>query len=149
MDSIDRLLRDLQGFERRREVVKALRKEIRKPVPDVRKAIRRRALASLPKRGGLNRWAAKSRITAQVRVTARSMRVGLKAGRNSTGGRSDIRRMDKGRVRAPSWGHRGRGDWHTQRVTAGFVTEPSAERRQWRGAILDAVDSALATIRRG
>ena len=148
--SLDDLIRDLKGFERRGEVVKQLRKEFRKPVPAVRKAIRRRALDTLPAGGGLNKWVAKTRITARVQVTGRAVAVTLKGGRNSSNGkRSDIRRLDKGKVRHPSWGRRGEGKWHSQSVTAGFFTGPATEIDQWRTACERAVSNAFDVIGRG
>ena len=149
MGSIDDLVRDLRRFEGRREVTKALRKRIREPLPGVRKAIRRRALESLPKGGGLNVWAAKTRVSAKVSTSARGAGVKLKGSRKSTKGKADLRRMDAGRVRHPSWGRRRPGDWHTQRVEPGYFTKPAAEVDQWRDACLKAVDEALEVIRRG
>jgi hypothetical protein len=147
--SLDALIRDLRTFEDRKEVVKQLRTEIRKPVPAVRKAIKARALDILPKAGGLGAWVSKTRMTVQIKLSGRSAGVRLKGGRNSSGGRSDIRAIDRGRVRAPSWGHRGKGAWHTQEVKAGFFTEPTTETKPWRDACVRAVDQALEVIRRG
>lgn len=146
---IDALVRDLRKFSGKKEVTKALRKRIREPVPKVRKAIRARALDTMPKRGGLNKWVAKTRINVAIKLAGRSAGVQLKGGRNSEGGRTDTRAIDKGRVRAPSWGRKGRGDWHNQRVQPGFFTEPAGEVEQWRDACLKAVDDALEVIRRG
>lgn len=150
MGSIDDLVRDLRGFEGRREVVKALRKRMREPVPEVRRQIKARALATLPSSGGLNVWVSKTRVTAQVKVSNRSVNVKLRGGRNSsTGKRSDMRRIDRGRLRHPSWGRRGPGQWHTQTVTDGFFTIPAANAQGWRWACERAVDEALEVIRSG
>lgn len=147
--SLDDLIRDLKGFEHRGEVVKQLRKEFRKPVPVVREAIRRRALDTLPAGGGLNKWVAKTRITARVQVSGRAVGVTLKGSRKSTKDKSDLRRLDKGKVRHPSWGRRGSGQWHTQNVTAGFFTGPATEIDQWRSACERAVSNAFDVIGRG
>lgn len=149
MGSLDDLIRDLRRFEGRKELVKELRKKIRKPIPDVRKSIRRRALDTLPERGGLNVWVSKIRITAVIKLAGRAAGVKLKGGRNSEGGRSDVNRIDAGRVRAPSWGRKGAGQWHTQTVTAGFFTEPATEAVAWRNACVEAIDEAAEVIRRG
>jgi len=149
MGSIDDLVRDLRRFENRKTLLTHLRAEIRKPVPAVRKSIKARALAILPHRGGLNVWVSKVRITAVIKTAGRSAGVKLKGGRSSTGGKSDMRRIDGGRVRAPSWGRRGPGSWHNQSVPSGFFTEPASEAREWRAAAVTAVDRALDTIRRG
>lgn len=147
--SLDALIRDLRKFEDRKEVVKQLRKEIREPVPLVRKAIRGRALATLPHRGGLNAWVAKVRINVAIKLSGRSAGVRIRGGRNSTGGRTDTKAIDRGRVRAPSWGHRGRKAWHTVVVASGFFTKPATETDDWRNACVRAVDKALDVIRRG
>ncbi|SCF06600.1 hypothetical protein [Micromonospora mirobrigensis] len=147
--SFDELIRDLRKFEGRKEVTKQLRAEIRKPIPSVRAAIKRRALATLPKSGGLNVWVSRTKVTAKVLLTGRAAGVRLKGGRNSSGNRSDVRRIDAGKVRAPSWGRRGRDAWHSQQVPSGFFTEPATEVDQWRKACEKAVDKAVEVIRRG
>jgi hypothetical protein len=147
--SFDDLIRDLRGFDRRREIVKALSKAVRKPVPAVRRAIKARAVEVLPSRGGLNDWVASARITAAVKLTGRSAAIRLKGGRNSRGGRSDIKAIDAGFVRAPSWGKRTEASWHTQTVPAGFFTKPVSEAGQWVAAADQAVDAALEQLRRG
>jgi hypothetical protein len=148
-ESLERLVRDLKGFEDRKVVLRELRRNIRRPVPVVRKAIRARALDTLPSRGGLNVWAASTRISVTIRVAGRAAGVRLKGGRNSAGGRSDIKALDRGRVRHPSWGRRGAGQWFNQTVPAGFVTGPVTESTEWHKACIDAVDAAVAVIGRG
>jgi len=147
--SIDALIRDLKGFEARREVTKALRRQIRQPIPAVRKAIRRRALDTLPKGGGLNVWVSQTRVSARVSLAGRGAGVKLKGSRKSSKDKSDLKRLDAGKVRAPSWGRRGKGAWHVQSVTPGFFTSPAGEVDQWRDACVAAVDEALEVIRRG
>jgi len=149
MGSIEALVRDLRGFRARQEVIVQLRKRIREPIPAVRRDIKAEALATMPHSGGLNRWVAATRITATIKINSRAARVTLKGGRGSLRKRSDIRAIDRGRVRAPSWGHRGPGAWHTQGVAPGFFTRPAADATEWRKAIDRAVDAALDTIRRG
>lgn len=118
---------ELAAFEDKRAVLLAMRRGIREPLPQVRKAIRARALSTLPAGGGLNRWVAASRVNGPVKVNARRVQLKIKAGRNSAGGRSDIVAIDRGRVRAPAWGHRGPGAWHTQTVEPGFFTKPAED----------------------
>ncbi|MGC4769200.1 hypothetical protein ACLQ25_09495 [Micromonospora sp. DT44] len=149
MGSIDALIRDLRRFEGSKEVTRALRKQIRQPIPAVRKAIRRRATDTLPKRGGLNVWAAQTKVSARVSLAGRGAGVKLKGSRKSSKDKSDLKRLDAGKVRAPSWGRRGKGAWHVQSVAPGFFTRPAAEVDQWRDACLAAVDDALEVIRRG
>ncbi len=145
--SIEQFARELKAFPERRELVKQLRTEMRKPVPAVRRKIKARALDTLPKRGGLNKWAAATRITAKIEIGGRRVRVTLRGTRGSQGGVSDLRALDRGRVRHPSWGRRGRSQWHTQIVRPGYFTEPAVEFDEWRAACLAAFEKALETIR--
>lgn len=149
MGDLDDLVRDLRRFDRRKAVTKALREKIRQPVPEVRRSIKARALATLPRRGGLNVWVSRTRVSAVIKLAGRSAGVTLKGSRKSLNDKSDLRRLDRGMVRAPSWGRRGSGDWHTQRVTPGFFTEPSTQTQAWRDACVAAVDEALEEIARG
>lgn len=149
MSDIERLVRDLRAFDGRAELVRAFRRRIREPLPGVRRAVRARALATLPRRGGLGAWVASARIGAVVRLSGRSVGVRLRGGRNSARRRSDLAAIDRGVVRAPSWGRRAAGSWHDQPVSPGFFTQPAAEIGQWRQACLRAVDDALEVIARG
>lgn len=150
-EALNALSRDLRGVADRREIVKALRKELLKPVPRVREAIRDAARRMLPSRNGLGAWVAKARITASARVsTSNSAGITMKAGRNSRGARSDLRAIDRGRVRAPSWGRRGRGEWHNQIVMSGFMTDTVTRdyADEWQNAALAAVDKVVMDLGR-
>ncbi|MGW3619487.1 hypothetical protein [Micromonospora arida] len=149
MGSLDDLIRDLKTFERRKDITSLFAKEVRKSVPSVRAAIKRRALDTLPKGGGLNVWVSKARVTARVKLTGRSAGVTLKGSRKSAKDKSDLKRLDAGVVRHPSWGRRGADQWHTQTVEPGYFTKPATEVDQWRKAVDTAVDKALEVIRRG
>lgn len=143
--------RELKAFDDRRVILKQLRKDIRQPVPKLRQSIKANALSTLPKRGGLNKWVANTRVTAQIRVTSRTVTVKVKGGRNSQSGRSDVNAIDRGRVRAPSWpAQSNRRRWHSQTVAPGFWTKAvDKERAGWLNVIEQAVDDATATIRGG
>lgn len=147
--SFQEFARELRSFDDRRVVLNQLRKDIRKPLPTVRKAIRARAMATLPESGGLNVWVSKTRITVQVRATGRRAGITLKGSRKSAKDKSDLKRLDQGRVRHPSWGRRGKGQWHVQSVTPGFFTDPATEVDQWIRMVEAAVDRATAQIRGG
>lgn len=147
--SFDELVRELHAFRDRRQVTNATARGIRKAVVPARKAIRAAARATLPKRGGLNIWVSRISVLAQVRLSGNRAGVKLKGGRNSTGARSDVAAIDRGRVRAPSWGHRTRASWHTVAVTPGFFTKTAAELPDWKDDIDREVDKALDTLRRG
>ncbi len=147
--SLQKLIADLKGFSNKKEVLKEFRKEVRKPVPAVRKAIRNRAKAILPALNGLGAWVAKASITVRFKLSGRSTGITLKAGRNSQTGRSDLRRIDAGRVRHPSWGRRGAGQWHNQAVATGFFTKPTTETDAWKQAAVRAVDNAIKSLEGG
>jgi hypothetical protein len=147
--SFEQLVRELRAFEAKREIVKAMSKGIRKSAPKVRQKIRAAAVELLPESGGLGAWVAKIRINLRIKTSGRSASIKLLGGRNSAGGRSDIDAIDRGRVRAPSWGHRAKGDWHTQTVPAGFFTRTAADADDWRADVDREVDQALETLRRG
>lgn len=149
MGDIQALVRDLRGFTGRKEIITRLRVDIRRPVPNVRADIKRNAVAILPSSGGLGRWVARTRITAQIQVTNYSARVRMRGGRNSGKQRSDISAIDRGRVRHPAWGRRGRGQWSTQAVPDRFFTDPATGSVEWDHAITRAVDTAFDAIRRG
>lgn len=141
---------ELRAFEGRREVVQAMRRQIRKPLPKVRREIKRHAVSILPSRGGLGAWAAAARVTATIRYTsARSAGVRLKGSRKSLREKSDLNRLDKGMARHPAWGRRGPGQWSTQAVPAGWFSTPVLESEEWRAEIDRAVDTAFDKIRRG
>lgn len=147
--TLDDLVRDLRKFEGKKEITRALRKRIREPLPAVRKAVKARALATLPQRGGLNRWVARTRVSAVIKLAGRAAGVRLKGSRANTKGKADLRRLDAGKVRHPSWGRRGATQWHTQSVPAQFFSGPATEVTQWRDACIEAVDDALKVIRNG
>ena len=150
-EALARLVADLKGFEGRKAVVNELRKELRAPLPKVRAAVRAAAVDTLPSRNGLGAWVAKSTITVSARLGAKSAGISLRGGRNSQRKRSDIRAIDAGKVRAPSWGHRGRGAWHAQSVKAGFFTDTIASdmANEWHLAAVQAVEHATEVIRNG
>jgi hypothetical protein len=138
----------IKAFDDRRAVVKAMRTAIRRPLPDIRKAIKKRAVDTLPKRGGLGAWVASTRVSAAVKVNSRRVQMKLKGGRNSAGGRTDVDAIDRGRVRAPAWGRKGPGQWHSQKVPDRFFKGPAADAGgDVSDAIDDAVDTALQILR--
>jgi len=150
-DQLGRLVGDLKAFSAGGDVAKALRKRLREPVPEARRRIRDTAVAILPHRHGLNQWIASSKTTASIRLRSqRSAGLSLRVGRNSSRKRSDVRKIDAGEVRAPSWGRRGRGEWHAQAVTGGFATDTvSGMVEQWRAAAIRAADDATRELIHG
>lgn len=150
-EALNALARDLRGVADRKEILKELKRELKEPLPRVRQGIRDAARRVLPSRNGLGAWVAKARITASVRVSS-STRAGitLKGARNSTGARSDLNAIDRGRVRAPSWGRRSKGAWHNQTVPAGFMSDTVADdfASEWQKATLSAVDKVVSELGR-
>jgi hypothetical protein len=141
--ALRRLARDLRAHPDKKIIVRELRRELRRPLPAVRAAVRAKARQLLPATGGLGAWVAATRIGASVSVPARSVRLRVRGGRSSvTGKRSDVSAIDRGRVRAPSWGRRGPGQWHTQAVPAEFFTATISEdfAGPWRAAAVAAAE---------
>lgn len=146
MGDIHVLIRSLREFSRDDAIVKELRKTLREPVDPVRRRIKATAVATLPRRGGLGAWVAQTKITAAVTLRGRAAGIRLRGGRNSLRKRSDIRAIDRGKVRHPSWGRRGRGQWHTQMVREGFFTRTAAESPEWEQAIDKGIVQATGKI---
>jgi len=148
------LVRTLRHLEADKTVLKAVAAELRKPVPVVRTRIKHAALATLPAGGGLNAWVAATRITAAVELKGRAAGLRMRGGRRSVSdlrghthsSQSDIRAIDRGRVRHPSWGRRFRGQWFTQTVPEGFFTKTAAEAPEWDAAIQAGMDKAVSTV---
>lgn len=146
-ESIEHYARTVEQILIERRVLRQLKKDLRGPVPEVTKAIQENALATLPKRGGLNVWVAASSVKATVSETAAGINVHLQASRNSKGGESDLKRIDAGRVRHPAWGRRTKGSWSVTTVEAGFFTKPATDPTPWLEAADAALDEALEAIR--
>jgi len=147
MGDVHTLVRSLREFSRNDEVIKAVRTGLRAPVPTVRNRIKTVARTELPSGGGLGAWVAQTKITASVTFKAKYVAIKLRGGRRSkgtlrgtSGGTTDVRAIDRGRVRHPSWGRRFRGQWFTQSVTPGFFTKTAEESPEWA----DAIDRGIA-----
>lgn len=149
MVSFDEFRRELRRFEDRKVVLKELRAELRRPLPQLRKDVRAHAVEILPRSGGLGAWVARSTITLSVRDRGRSAGIRLRGTRRSGKGKADLKRMDAGRVRHPSWGRKGPGNWHNQTVPDGWFSTPAGDPQQWRDTVTAAVDRAFDQIRRG
>lgn len=147
--SADRFAAELRAFDRRREVVKAMRRGLNKTARPVLKQVRAHAVRILPSSGGLGLWVAKSTLSFRISYASRSAGVKLRGRRRSAKGQSDLRGIDRGEVRAPSWGHRGRGSWHSQAVTPGWWSTPLQDDTTIGPAVDREVDRALDQVRRG
>lgn len=145
----EQLARELRAFDSRRQVVQGMRRGITRGIKPSIAAVKANALATLPQGGGLNRWVAAARIGVKISYAARSAGVKLRGARKSLTDKSDLAAIDRGRVRAPSWGHRTSASWHTVSVTPGWWSTPLESDTAIRDAVDAEVDRALDTIRRG
>ena len=147
-ESIEHYARTVEQILTEQRVLKYLKTEVpKRAVPLFRKAVKKSALGTLPKRGGLNEWVADSIVKAKTTVAGERIDIHLTGGRNSKGGRSDLKRIDAGRVRHPAWGRRTKGSWSVTTVQAGFFTTPAGDPTPWTEAADAALDQALEAIR--
>jgi hypothetical protein len=147
------LVRSLRQFDRDDVLLKEVRKALREPVDPVRRRIKATAIATLPHSGGLGLWVAGTKITALITLRGKAAGIRLRGGRRSKGnlrgtggGQTDVRAIDRGRLRHPSWGRRYRGQWFTQQVEPGFFTKTAAESPEWDQAIDRAMATAFGSI---
>jgi hypothetical protein len=150
MVSFEEFAAELRAFDQKKEVVNEIRRELRKPLPQLRKAVRASAASVLPSSGGLAAWVAKASFTVRFRDAGRSAGIRLKLSRKSgDGDKADLDALDKtGRLRHPLHGNR--GHWFGQVVPQNFFSRPwFSFRPVWIKAADDALDRALDKIRGG
>ncbi len=142
--------RELRAFDGRREVLRALRADLRTPLPAARAVLRSWAVGNLPSSGGLGVWVGfNTKVTAVVSTGGRSALIRIKGSRKVGKDKADLVKLDAGAVRHPSWGRTGAGQWHTQAVAPGFFSDTVGDREQWRAVAESAADRAFDLIRRG
>lgn len=129
-----------------RTIVNNMAREIRTIGPLAKAKARESAMARLPRRGGLARWVASARVAVSVRRGAKSAGVTIRQGRNSKGGRSDLKRIDAGQTRHPLLGNR--RHWYPQSVQAGYFTDAMQGdvADEFRRKVVVAVDRAVAEV---
>jgi hypothetical protein len=145
----EQLAAELRAFDGRRALVQAARRGITRALPGVRQRVKEHAVEILPSGGGLGAWVAAARLNVKISYGSRTAGIRLKGSRKSTGDKSDLAGIDAGKVRAPSWGRRNAGAWHSQTVTAGWWSTPVAEDQGFRDHVDQVVDDTLEVIRRG
>ena len=128
------------------DVGKGLKKELIKGInratKPLRVAAKVNAAAKLPKRGGLAKRVAKTRMTTKTR-TGRDPSVRILAGKNAV---ADPSRIDRGRIKHPVWG---RGPWILQDIPKRWFTEPMQEGAPIvRPELIDAMDDVARKIAR-
>lgn len=144
-EELAQVARDIKKLGNGREIITDMRKEIRSTAPPFRKAVRENAIATLPSQNGLNEWVAGTKIKVSITTGRRSAGVRFVGGRNSLKKKSDIRAIDKGRVRAPLFGDR--RFWHLQNVKSGFFTKASPQAvDEFRQATVRAIDKAVRRV---
>lgn len=109
-------------------IVPAFRRQMNAGTKDLRKRARDRIRVQLPHRGGLDKWAGTMPSTS---VRVERDRASVKVALQKRG--HDLKAMDKGIVRHPTFGHR---PWKSQRIGAGW----------WSAAIEPEADSFFATL---
>lgn len=119
-DELNRLARKLKEVGD-----KGLRKELYRGLQRATKPIRadvQRSLATrLPERGGLARKMSRARVTSKIRTANRNTRLTIQVS-SPRGEDFDVQAMDRGRLRHPVFGRRGK--WVTQQIPPGAVSEP-------------------------
>lgn len=133
------LARDLREAGRK-DLKKAMTREIRDEAKPAIAAVKENARTSLPRAGGLAALIARSRF-----------RTSIKTGKNTAGVQivakdsHDIRAINRGKVRHPVWGNR--KVWVLQSVEPGWFDEPIEDRADaMREAIARAVDRTLREL---
>lgn len=114
LERVARELKDLGDKDLRKELFRGFNRAT-KPL---KAAVRASAEVRLPKRGGLNRFVASSRLSTRTRATGKNVGVRIVAAK----GDSDVEAIDRGRLRHPVFGNR--KVWVTQQVTPGWFTAP-------------------------
>lgn len=136
--AVSRALRAVDDKELRREFYKG----INRATKPMRQEAKDNAARVLPKRGGLNQFVAKSRLSARTRG-GKNPGVRIVASKGS----SDIAAIDRGRLRHPVFGNR--KVWVTQRVTPGWFTDPMEKgERHAQKELLDVLDDVKDKIKR-
>jgi len=100
-----------------KELQRELPRAMNRATKGARAAVKAEALATLPRRGGLGKRVASSRLTTRTRRSGRAAGVRIVAK-----GGVDIGALDRGRLRHPLFGDRRR--WFAQKVRPGWFTRP-------------------------
>lgn len=142
---------ELQGAEqlvalakRLRDAPKELRSElyrgINRAAKPLKNEVKRSARERLPRKGGLNKKIAGTKIATKRRVTGRSAGVRLVG----TSG-YDIGSINRGRIRHLTYGHK---PWVNQTVKRGFWTDPLvAGSAQVRNEVQEVMDEIVKKVR--
>ena len=95
-----------------------LTKAITKTVAPLKKAAKQEAATRLPQKGGLGKRVAKTTLRHKRKNTGRDVGIRIEASTNAV---KDPLRIDRGRVKHPTYGHK---PWVLQDVREGWFTDP-------------------------
>src|ERR1044072_2764056 len=128
-------------------VAKDITDEMHNVGPRIRAAFKAHALNTLPKRGGLNAWVAKSKVTFRRKRGALIGGMRVNVGRNTRWGsqvRAELEGIDRGRVIHPGNGFG--PDWYGQSVGPNSIERPItvAGGRVLQGAVENAAEELVA-----
>lgn len=110
---VGKRLRQAGDRELRRELLRGIREGTKPLIKDAKS----NALRTLPTRGGLGARVARTRIDTRTRTGSRTAGVRLTAATNAV---RDPKRIDRGRIRHPVYGHR---PWVFQNVQPGWFSD--------------------------
>lgn len=112
----------------RREVLATFRRIARPIGQDVI----REGSAELPRRGGFAAAVAAAQIRQSNALSGRNPGVALsfRTAVGATGKSMDLRTVDEGKIRHPTFGRRGRGQWRVTNVRAGAFRRPFEAQRE-------------------
>ena len=149
MVSFDEFANELKAFSNSGAIVNEIRKDLRKPLPELRTAVRASAIAKLPSGGGLGAWVAKARLSAELKAYGRAAGIRVKVSRKSTKDKAALKQLDEGgTLRHPLYGNR--RHWYSQVVASRYFSDVwDSFGPQFIKAADDAVDRALDKIRKG
>jgi hypothetical protein len=106
--------------------------------------VKQSARDSLPKGGGLNEWAAASKITVRNSLTGARVGTRIVVGKR----KHDISDLDKGSLRHPVYGNRKK--WVSQSIAEGVFSKPLEHKApEMQAALLAVMELTARQIERG
>lgn len=140
-EQLVRVSKALKGAPK--ELRSELTKGITRAVKPLKQSAKAEARNSLPRRGGLGRRVAKTKLPHRRRATGNAAGVRVLA---QPGAVADPKRIDRGRVRHPTFG---RGPWVLQDVQPGWFSRPMQDGApQVRKELVKAMDDVARKIAR-
>lgn len=150
--ALGKALKEAGDKDLRRELLKASQRATR----PVKQEVKKSAVDTLPRRGGLGFWVARLKIVTKTRVQGRNVGVQIRGSRDkrSKASKVDLWAINRGRVRHPVYGRwstrRGKPIDQIQLVPKHFFTKvmegPVADRA--RKEFTDAMQTIASQIRR-